>query len=76
MTNSHFFDVKIPLGWLLTFYGAVLTTYGLVSNSTLYQKSLDINVNLIWGTIMFGLGMLLLLISCHIRTQKKRRQSS
>lgn len=64
MTQSHFLDIKIPLGWLLTFYGVVLTTYGFLSKPEVYIKSAHLNINLIWGSFMFVLGVILLLMSC------------
>lgn len=71
-TQHHFLDIKIPLGWLLTFYGVVLSSYGLLSRPELYQKSLHININLIWGIFMLVIGMVLLLMSCCIKNKKTR----
>ena len=50
--SLHLFDLKTPLGGLLLFYGIVLTIYGLVSDASLYERSLGINVNLWWGLFM------------------------
>jgi len=63
MNSDHkpdFLDLKLPLGGLLTFYGVVLTLYGIFTKPEFYQKSLGINVNIIMGLLMlvFGLGML------------------
>ena len=57
----HFFDLKLPLGGLLTAYGVILTVYGYVSSPLLYEKSLGINVNFIWGIVMLAVGGLFLL---------------
>ena len=64
MTQSHFLDIKLPLGWLLTFYGVVLSTYGLFTKAAMYEKSAHLNVNLLWGVVMLVIGLLLLLMSC------------
>jgi len=73
MAQTHFLDIKIPLGWLLTFYGVVLTTYGLLSKSEVYQKSAHINVNLIWGGMILVIGIILLSASCCCSKNKKKR---
>jgi hypothetical protein len=55
-------DIRLPIGALFTVLGVLLAVYGLGSNTTIYQKSLGINVNLVWGTVLlvFGLAMILL----------------
>lgn len=50
--QSHFFDLKIPLGSLLGFYGVLLLLYGIFGPSEIYQKCLCLNVNLGWGILM------------------------
>jgi hypothetical protein len=55
------FDLRVPLGLLFSIYGVLLTLYGLLSDSGLYQRSLGININLSWGVVLlvFGLAVLL-----------------
>ena len=54
------FDLRFPIGFLFSFYGAVLILYGLLGNSQIYERSLGININLDWGVVMliFGAAML------------------
>ncbi len=57
-------DIKIPIGWMFTVLGLVLTIYGLAtsSDSALYKASLGININL-WagvGMLVFGVAFLLM----------------
>ncbi len=54
--RKHFFDLKIPLGTLLSFYGIVLLVYGAFGPKSIYAKSLNIDVNLIWGIVMLIVG--------------------
>jgi len=56
------FDIRLPIGGLFTIMGIMLTLYGLVSDTSIYQRSLGINVNLEWGlvTLVFGIIMVLL----------------
>ncbi|HEY4234201.1 MAG TPA: hypothetical protein VGM76_12290 [Lacipirellulaceae bacterium] len=56
-------DIRIPIGAMFAILGALLAGYGLYAAKAtpeIYQKSLEINVNLWWGLVMlaFGLGML------------------
>jgi len=55
-------DIRLPIGVLFSVFGILLTLFGALSDRTLYQRSLGININLIWGLVLlvFGLGMLLL----------------
>jgi len=58
--RTHFFDLKIPLGSLLSAYGLILVLYGLFGSRDLYAKSLEININLLWGVVMLVVGGLFL----------------
>jgi hypothetical protein len=40
--------------------GALLIVYGLVSDPAIYQASLGINVNLWWGLVLAGFGLIML----------------
>jgi hypothetical protein len=57
-------DLRIPMGLLFTLVGAILTVFGISTNSTpgFYDQSLGINANLWWGLVqlVFGLAMLYL----------------
>ncbi|MBA7518709.1 hypothetical protein ES705_10781 [subsurface metagenome] len=65
-------DIRYPIGFLFSIIGIMLTIFGLVtgSNAELYQRSLDINVNL-WT----GLGMLIfgciMLVFAYVSAKKK-----
>lgn len=53
-------DVRTPAGGLFLVLGALLAVYGAISDPAIYQRSLGINVNLVWGAVMiiFGAAML------------------
>jgi hypothetical protein len=56
-------DLRIPMGLMFTIVGAILSIYGLVTQgSPIYEKSVGMNINLIWGVVMlvFGISMFLL----------------
>ena len=53
-------DIRLPIGMMFVIFGAVLTTYGMVSDPAIYQRSLGINMNLNWGAVMLITGAVLL----------------
>ena len=55
-------DIKIPIGLMFGILGLLLAVYGLVTNAdaALYERSLDINVNLWTGLCMLVVGVLML----------------
>ncbi|MFZ1082865.1 MAG: hypothetical protein WAO19_13185 [Candidatus Kryptoniota bacterium] len=61
--QRHFFDLKIPLGSLLGFYGILLVLYGIFSPREIYAKSVNININLIWGVLIMVVGIIFLLVA-------------
>ena len=56
-------DVRLPIGGMFTFIGGLLAIYGLVSDKAIYSRSLDININLWWGLVMFVFGVLMLVLA-------------
>lgn len=61
--RTHLFDLKLPLGGLLTFYGLILLIYGLITKPESYRKSFGLNVNLYWGGLLLLIGGLMFLFS-------------
>ena len=55
-------DIRLPLGILFSIYGIILAGAGVLGSRTLYERSLWININLVWGLILllFGVAMLLM----------------
>lgn len=54
-------DIRTPIGLMFAVLGALLIGWGvLTAGSDIYQRSLGLNVNLIWGAVLlaFGLGTL------------------
>ena len=65
-------DIKIPIGGMFTILGLLLAIYGLATNGdvVLYERSLDININLWTGLCMLVIGILFLSTS-KFRSVKK-----
>jgi hypothetical protein len=56
-------DVRLPVGLMLGIMGALLTAYGLTSDPAIYQRSLGININLVWGVVLVVTALCLLALS-------------
>jgi hypothetical protein len=53
-------DIRIPLGLMFLITGGLLAAYGVVTwGSAIYERSLGMNVNLIWGAVMFVFGVVM-----------------
>jgi multisubunit Na+/H+ antiporter MnhG subunit len=55
-------DIRLPIGLMFSLFGAVLLVYGLLSDKSLYQRSLGINVNVDWGAVLLVFGVVMLLL--------------
>ncbi|HJX72223.1 MAG TPA: hypothetical protein VJ346_09730 [Bacteroidales bacterium] len=58
-------DIKFPIGLMFAIFGVILTVQGILSigSTELYEKSLNVNVNLWSGLFMLIFGSLMLLFS-------------
>lgn len=56
-------DIKLPIGLMFAILGLLLTIYGLAtaSDSVMYTRSLNVNINLYVGIIMVVFGGVMLL---------------
>ena len=57
------FDLRIPIGLMFTIYGVLLTVYGVFSDKEIYARSLNININLIWGIVLLVFGAFMLIMA-------------
>ena len=55
-------DIRLPIGLLFSVCGILLVLFGALSNRELYERSLNINVNLWWGLAMLLFGIIMLLL--------------
>jgi hypothetical protein len=53
-------DLRLPIGWMFSIIGALLTGFGLISDDMIYARSLGINVNLWWGLVLLAFGLVML----------------
>ena len=55
-------DIRWPIGLMFSLVGLLLTIFGFATkgDAELYKRSLDININLVWGIILLLFGALML----------------
>ncbi len=53
-------DLRLPIGLMFSLFGVLLTLFGLLSDRSSYERSLGINVNLWWGLVLLGFGLVML----------------
>jgi len=53
-------DVRLPVGLMFAIMGALLAAYGVFGDQAIYARSLDINVNVIWGSVLLVTGAIFL----------------
>ena len=56
-------DIRLPIGLMFTLVGVIIGVFGLLSDPSIYQRSLGININLWWGLVMFLFGVVMLLMA-------------
>ena len=65
-------DIRLPIGMMFSLLGALLVIYGLVTNSDpMYQVSLGLNINLIWGGVLFVFGAIMFVFALRARWATK-----
>jgi hypothetical protein len=64
-------DIRLPIGLLFASLGSLLTLYGLatINDRAMYLCSLDLNINLVWGLVLLGFGILMILAGLFKRAQ-------
>lgn len=65
------FDIRLPIGFIFTIFGVIVSLYGLLSNQNIYDyHSLGININVYWGLVMFTFGTSFLIFAFRKKNQK------
>jgi putative Mn2+ efflux pump MntP len=67
-------DLRLPIGLMFGAFGVMLTLFGLVSDRSIYQRSLGINVNLWWGLVLLVFGLVMLVFG--VRGQKEKKATA
>jgi hypothetical protein len=66
-------DVRVPVGVMFGIMGLLLVGYGVLGDQTIYAKSLGININTIWGSVLIVFAAVLLILSARHRGAPARK---
>ena len=66
-------DVRVPVGVMFGIMGLLLAGYGVLGDQTIYAKSLGININAIWGSVLIVFAAVLLILSSRHRRSQARK---
>jgi hypothetical protein len=64
-------DIRVPIGMMMGLMGLMLVLYGLLGPHDIYARSLGINVNLIWGTVLVAFAAVLLVLGTRGRRGRR-----
>lgn len=55
-------DIRTPIGMMFLAKGILMAIYGMMTSgdTAMYQRSLGLNINLIWGAVMIVFGIIML----------------
>ena len=56
-------DVRVPVGLMLGIMGVLLLAYGLLGDQSIYARSLGLNINLVWGSVLIAFAACLLILA-------------
>jgi len=65
-------DIRYPIGAMFSLFGAIMMIYGLSTRSSeMYARSLGFNINLWWGLVLLGFGLIMLIFAWKGSTKQK-----
>ena len=58
-------DLRLPIGGLFVVLGVILSVFGVMTDgdAAMYERSGGMNINLIWGGVMFVFGACFLVLA-------------
>ena len=64
-------DIRWPIGLMFSLIGALLTGYGAMtaSDTEMYKRSLDINIDFRWGLVLLVFGLVMLFLAWRGKTK-------
>lgn len=66
-------DIRLPIGIFFTALGVLLASFGAWSPPNIYMQSLGINVNLVWGIVLLGFGVAMMVAAMFSRKKYRQR---
>ncbi|HXX14168.1 MAG TPA: hypothetical protein VEJ47_04635 [Candidatus Eremiobacteraceae bacterium] len=68
-------DIRYPIGWMFSLFGAILLIFGLVSDKQIYARSVGVNINFDAGVGMLAFGIVMLLLAWRGSAKAKAKQT-
>ena len=70
-------DIRWPIGLMFSLVGVLLVIYGgaTTSDTEIYRRSLDININLRWGLVVLAFGAAMLTLAWRASRQPAEPQA-
>jgi hypothetical protein len=65
-------DIRLPIGFMFALAGALLALYGMMSDPSIYGRSLGININLWWGGVLLAFGLTMLFLASRARRSEPK----
>jgi hypothetical protein len=50
-------DIRLPIGIIFSVYGLILMVFGLATDPAIFERSLNVNIDLWWGAAMLVFGL-------------------
>lgn len=74
MSGSAEMDLRFPIGLLFLLLGTILTVFGVVTNgdTAMYAPSAGVNINLVWGVVLIGFGLVMTGLALRAVTRRRR----
>jgi len=69
-------DIRVPIGMLFSLLGALLAGFGVISDTSIYQRSLGYNLNLVWGLVLLAFGLFMLVMGRRATGAAPRAESA
>ncbi|MDQ8159249.1 MAG: hypothetical protein P3B76_13715 [Gemmatimonadota bacterium] len=75
MSGSAEMDLRFPIGLLFLLLGTILTVFGVVTNgdTAMYAPSAGVNINLVWGVVLIGFGLVMTGLALRAVTRRRRQ---
>lgn len=67
-------DIRMPMGVMFVIVGLILIVYGALtgSDAEMYKRSLDTNINLLWGLVLLFIGAIMVILARNAMRAKPR----
>jgi hypothetical protein len=63
-------DIRVPVAVMFGAMGALLVGYGVLGDQSIYGRSLGININLVWGSVLLAFAACLVVLSARARSRR------